>query len=107
MRNPLYQKLQEQINQKNHSDLALTVRPYAGVAFLYANKEHYPTRETFENELQDIAQELIIGTIWNFTYLFIRTSTHAYVYRAQFVAPMEKSFCCGNGCPDCVRLRST
>lgn len=106
MRNPLYAKLQKHITQKRNSKVAVTIRPYAGVVFLYANKSEYETRESFELELRSIAQELILGTIWHFTYLYIRTSSQAYVYRAQFLAPMEKSFCCGNECPDCVRLKS-
>lgn len=106
MRNPLYAKLQIQITQKRNSEHALLIRPYAGVVFLYASKDEYETRESFEEELQSIAQKLILGTVWNFTFLYIRTSSQAYVYRAQFLAPMEKSFCCGNECPDCVRLKS-
>ncbi|WP_223700347.1 hypothetical protein [Sutcliffiella deserti] len=37
---------------------------------------------------------------------FVRQdATPQFVYRHRFYVPQEKMFCCGNLCPDCIRLR--
>lgn len=37
---------------------------------------------------------------------YVRQTQNLFVYRHRFFVPQEKMFCCGNLCPDCIRLRN-
>ncbi|MGD6816299.1 hypothetical protein [Metabacillus sp. 84] len=37
--------------------------------------------------------------------IFVRNEENLYVYRHRFYVPLEKMFCCGNLCSDCILLK--
>lgn len=83
----------------------LEQRMFAGVSFLFVKMDGSVTRQEFENYLQKAAEQFIEGTAWQYEYDYIRTSKTGHIYRFRFRVPDEKSFCCGNQCPNCILLR--
>lgn len=103
----LYEKYITYLQSESDTPDQWFLRIYAGAVFLYAPLELNHSKKELEKQLDEQALKCILNTIWRFHYQYIRTSKTATIYRIQFLAPMEKSFCCGNDCPNCVRLQSS
>jgi hypothetical protein len=102
----MVQEFIHRLNKLAHKPFSdLFERQFAGVSFIYV-KLHRHSRTEFENCLQIEARQFIQGTDWSFEFSYIRTYHDLCVYRFQFSVPNEKSFCCGNQCPDCILLKS-
>lgn len=79
-------------------------RYYAGVPFLYLRvPEKAPS--SLSSSIRRAALPLIRNTDLTFECCYVRSAGDRWVYRFRFRVPDEKSFCCGNHCPDCILLR--
>lgn len=94
--------LKKLAQSRNKPFLTLTSRCFAGVSFLYVQLKNGHSQTEWEQFLMDEAKSLIENTVWTFDFRFVRLHGEQLVYRVRFLAPLSKSFCCGNECPDCV-----
>jgi hypothetical protein len=84
----------------------MQVRRYAGVSFLNFLLKEGAAREDLETFIRKEAERFTENTAWSQEFVYVRTSHLGLIYRFRFRVPNEKSFCCGNLCPDCVRLNN-
>jgi hypothetical protein len=102
MKNPVELFVQT-LSSAEHKPYAELVRKqFAGVSFLYVKLRATFSQQDFENFLQKAAERFIIGTAWSYEFEYIRSSQAGLIYRFRFRVPEEKSFCCGNECPNCI-----
>jgi hypothetical protein len=78
-----------------------------GLPFLYLNVDDAIKLnvEELEQILSKHAMQCMKGKRLNFFLAYVRQEENIYVYRARFLVPQEKMFCCGNLCEDCIRLK--
>jgi hypothetical protein len=81
-------------------------RQYAGMTFLYFLPAEEILRRRLEEFLNREAAKFTENTELRHEFGYVRTSRHGVVYRFRLLVPDEKSFCCGNLCPDCIRFRN-
>ncbi|WP_037465338.1 hypothetical protein [Shimazuella kribbensis] len=78
---------------------SLQLRTFAGKTFLYANPI-IPV-DVMLNYIQSKGKHFLRGTIWSLQCQYTRKDATSTVYQIAFLAPEEKSFCCGNQCINC------
>jgi hypothetical protein len=106
MQNPVEQFAEELCAAKDKPFAKLEQKRFAGVSFLYVQIPDEPgAKETFEAFLRKRAEEFVQDTAWTYEFEYIRTSRQGLIYRYRFRVPEEKSFCCGNECPNCILRR--
>jgi hypothetical protein len=78
-----------------------------GLPFLYVHVDDAIALNVDELEqiLSNHAMQCMKGKRLNFSLEYVRREENVYVYRARFLVPQEKMFCCGNLCEDCIRLK--
>lgn len=77
-------------------------RVYAGVDFFYLT----PAGLHWGERMKQLVIPLLEGTEVSFNCRHIRRSRERSVYRIHFRMPLEKSFCCGNQCVDCILFKN-
>ncbi|PTX58295.1 hypothetical protein C8P63_11742 [Melghirimyces profundicolus] len=84
------------------------LRTFAGTHFLYLCPRNGETAAAtrLSRAIRKAARPLLLHTKLTLECHFVRKAKDRWVYRIRFRVPDEKSFCCGNQCPDCVLLRS-
>jgi hypothetical protein len=93
------------ILEKDSYILEIERKVYSGFPFLYIS--------TFieQKKLDDIlflsAAKVMKGKRLQADILFVREQDGVFVYRMRFYVPNEKLVCCGRGCRDCIRFRTT
>jgi hypothetical protein len=79
---------------------SFAIRTFAGKTFLYAKSTDLETPIlSFVNQK---GKQMVRGTIWKFNCRFVRQTDEMDVFEIAFLAPEEKSFCCGNQCVNCI-----
>ncbi|MBM7578383.1 hypothetical protein [Jeotgalibacillus terrae] len=76
----------------------------AGIPFLYL-KTIKTDRNEVEHMIKKCAVRAMRGKRLNAETVFVRSAHEQWVYRHRFYVPLEKMFCCGNLCSDCIRFR--
>ncbi|SEM71546.1 hypothetical protein [Lihuaxuella thermophila] len=102
MKNPveIFVETLDTAEQKPYVELMR--KQFAGVSFLYVKLQAPSSQQDFENFLHKEAERFITGTSWFYEFEYIRSSQAGLIYRFRFRVPEEKSFCCGNECPNCI-----
>ncbi|OZM58482.1 hypothetical protein CIB95_02630 [Lottiidibacillus patelloidae] len=77
----------------------------AGIPFLYINVKEETDLEMLEQVLINHAMKCMKGKRLNFEIEFVRQEDKMFVFRARFLVPQEKMFCCGNLCENCIRFK--
>ncbi|TFE03603.1 hypothetical protein [Jeotgalibacillus sp. R-1-5s-1] len=76
----------------------------AGIPFLYLSTS-FLKQEELEYVIKKCAVRAMRGKRLNAETVFVRSHSGNYVYRHRFYVPLEKMFCCGNLCSDCIRFK--
>ncbi|MFB4158587.1 hypothetical protein ACE1TF_01785 [Geomicrobium sp. JSM 1781026] len=93
------------LQQLRHVDNNLTTNTISYQTFIYLRWDG--PREPLEQALQNAAGRAMRGKIVTASIRYVRmTDLKEYVYAVRFLVPLRKRFCCGNGCTDCIRLKS-
>lgn len=83
----------------------VTKNTFVGMTFLYIT----PVNGTGEKEIRSLiaqtADSLTLNRNIYYDCFYVRQKERQFVYRFRFRYPDEKSFCCGNRCPDCIYKR--
>lgn len=77
----------------------------AGIPFLYIHTVEHCSQEELEKAIRLSAAGAMKGKQLHSDTEFVRNESELYVFRHRFYVPQRKMFCCGNLCPDCIRLR--
>jgi hypothetical protein len=77
----------------------------AGLPFLYLKLQEETDLEKLEHLLINHAMRCMKGKRLNFEIEFVRQENNLFVFRARFLVPQEKMFCCGNLCENCIRFK--
>lgn len=104
MNNVIHSFIHQLTSVKNPSFTSLELKQFAGIFFLYVHGMH--DRYEFERFLQKQADYFVRNTVLKLEFEYIRQSQNKTVYRIQLRVPEEKSFCCGNGCQNCILFTS-
>ncbi|WP_423409936.1 hypothetical protein AABM38_08145 [Heyndrickxia sp. MSNUG] len=83
-----------------------TYKKSAGIPFLYIHANEHPSKNELEKAIRQSAAGAMKGKQLHSETEFIRTEDHLFVFRHRFYVPQRKMFCCGNVCPDCIRLKN-
>jgi hypothetical protein len=73
-----------------------------GIPFLYVEKKNDINPIQLEDLLAKCAMVCMKGKRLNFEIQFVRTEEQTEIFRARFLVPQEKMFCCGNLCENCI-----
>ncbi|MBD1370968.1 hypothetical protein IC620_01145 [Hazenella sp. IB182357] len=84
---------------------SLDMKIFAGVPFLYFKLQDHSGQHALEVWLDKVIEGFTSGTIWTIQWLYIRSSSNGLVYKFSIRSPNQKSFCCGNQCPNCILFR--
>lgn len=79
----------------------------AGIPFLYIQtKSHLSySQNELEKAIRQSAAGAMKGKQLHSETEFVRKEGNLFVFRHRFYVPQRKMFCCGNLCPDCIRLK--
>ncbi|WP_100373318.1 hypothetical protein [Bacillus sp. FJAT-45037] len=83
----------------------LSRRTYSGFPFLYIQTKY--SKDEMESLLRQAASAVMKGKRLQADIVYVRKQSDALVYRMRFYVPNEKLVCCGRGCRDCIRYRSS
>lgn len=78
----------------------------AGIPFLYIQAKDHPSKKELENTIRQSAAGAMQGKQLHSETEFVRNEDNLFVFRHRFYVPQKKMFCCGNLCPDCIRLKN-
>ncbi|MFC5712265.1 hypothetical protein ACFPU1_05685 [Thalassorhabdus alkalitolerans] len=91
---------------ENHPSIHIQRKKIAGTNFLYVEAIH--RQSLVEESLRKAAAYAAKGKLLTTFLTFVRMDepSNEYVYSLRFQVPMQKRFCCGKGCVDCVRFQN-
>ncbi|MEW4283852.1 hypothetical protein Q0N35_09145 [Priestia koreensis] len=80
---------------------------FAGIPFLYIDADMNTTKKEIDEAI--LASSIRAASHQKVTWRtsFVRNDGSRYVYQHRFIVPLQKMFCCGNNCADCVRYERT
>lgn len=91
---------------KHPSLMQVYNRKSAGIPFLYVQVKEPCTQQELEKAIKKAAAGAIKGKQLHSETEYVRKDHQLYVFRHRFYVPQRKMFCCGNLCPDCIRLKT-
>ncbi|RSD28136.1 hypothetical protein [Mesobacillus subterraneus] len=77
----------------------------AGIPFLYVQRKEDGSQKEIENRIRHASAGAMKGRQLHSETEFVRKDGFLLVFRHRFYVPQRKMFCCGNLCPDCIRLK--
>nr|WP_263328131.1 hypothetical protein [Neobacillus sp. Marseille-Q6967] len=75
----------------------------AGIPFLYIIIDQNLPQSMLEKEIARCSAYAMRGKRLHCETVYVRNEHSLFVYRHRFYVPLEKMFCCGNLCSDCIR----
>jgi hypothetical protein len=91
---------------KHPSILHASYKKSAGIPFLYVEAKEFCSQQELEKTIKKAAAGAMKGKQLHCETEFVRNDKQLYVFRHRFYVPQRKMFCCGNLCPDCIRLKT-
>lgn len=76
-----------------------------GIPFLYIVVHPNFLPQELEKELARCSAYAMKGKRLHCETVLVRKDLFLFVYRHRFYVPLEKMFCCGNLCADCIRKK--
>lgn len=83
---------------------AIQMKDIAGFVFLYIDTKG--SKKEIKELLEATGASIVKGKKCSFEMEFVRSEGSTIVFRARFLLPNVKMFCCGNGCSDCFLNRN-
>jgi hypothetical protein len=102
----IWKDFMEQISTAKNIEFA-EKKTIAGLPFLYITLKNNREQKEVEKQLCSYAMTCMQGKRLNFIIQFVRAEHKLLVFRARFLVPQEKMFCCGNMCEDCIRFKDS
>lgn len=91
---------------KHHSLTHVYTRKSAGIPFLYIQVKEPCAQQELEKAIRKAAAGAMKGKQLHCETEYVRNDQQLFVFRHRFYVPQRKMFCCGNLCPDCIRLKT-
>lgn len=82
----------------------ISYKKAAGIPFLYITAKEGTRQEDLEEAIRISAATAMKGKRLHSETIFVRSEEQLSIFRHRFFVPQKKMFCCGNLCPDCIRL---